>query len=563
MDLSWSSHQTDPGRVSARSKGYELKKTTELGVQGNTASDVDTAPYYEGSHLNRHGQSKTNNDTIRIVDNPMESENTRLSLQPFHGSEDVGKIGGAGSDSGRADPTTPRSPIHSQQNYQKCTVNYDYSRHLTANPSSNPNITSEGDYSYRHSRSASRSPQRRPIGSSKPSSGSTSPARPDGYIPYSLNRDYNSESSVLMVNGDPYHSSRSDRDRLVGQMSQLEVDTTSRSNSRPTVPPIITQTDMSLSSSPPKLLSPYPLSRPYQLSPATSPVTSNISSPVQSPLLETSPNSKPSISPGSTGHLSPRPVTPDNTKESKRRSLLRAISPLRRHHHKSEENKHGSDADSYDLESNEQEWEEKANELALSSSSLPRERFDFEKPLANTNYNSKNSRENELKLQKAINIHEQGRVEESCKLFEALARTQQEGGPGMPLAQLLYGLSLRHGWGCGVDEQLGFKYLRMAASASAELNQTNNTASTKAELVLAIFELGNSFRNGWGCEKDDSSAKTYYETAARLGDPDAMMEVAQCYLDGIGTKKNKHLAAKYYRMAEKHGRSEVGNSWIW
>lgn len=31
----------------------------------------------------------------------------------------------------------------------------------------------------------------------------------------------------------------------------------------------------------------------------------------------------------------------------------------------------------------------------------------------------------------------------------------------------------------------------------------------------------------------------YYETAANLGDTDAMNEVAWCYLEGFGTKKDK------------------------
>jgi len=34
-------------------------------------------------------------------------------------------------------------------------------------------------------------------------------------------------------------------------------------------------------------------------------------------------------------------------------------------------------------------------------------------------------------------------------------------------------------------------------------------------------------------------------------------------LNGIGTKKNAKIAAKYYRMAEKQGVKNVGLSWIW
>ena len=63
--------------------------------------------------------------------------------------------------------------------------------------------------------------------------------------------------------------------------------------------------------------------------------------------------------------------------------------------------------------------------------------------------------------------------------------------------------------------------------------------AAKGELVLAIFELANCFRHGWGIKKDPVAAKEYYETAANLGDTDAMNEAAWCYLEGFGCKKDK------------------------
>lgn len=68
--------------------------------------------------------------------------------------------------------------------------------------------------------------------------------------------------------------------------------------------------------------------------------------------------------------------------------------------------------------------------------------------------------------------------------------------------------------------------------------------AAKGELVLAIFELANCFRYGWGIEKDPVAARQYYETAANLGDPDAMNECAWCYLEGFGGKKDKVCHAK-------------------
>jgi hypothetical protein len=85
----------------------------------------------------------------------------------------------------------------------------------------------------------------------------------------------------------------------------------------------------------------------------------------------------------------------------------------------------------------------------------------------------------------------------------------------------------------------------MAANNSAEVEKialdagVKKGGAAKGELVLAMYELANCYRNGWGIKKDPVAAKQYYETAANLGDTDAMNEVAWCYVDGFGTKKDK------------------------
>jgi hypothetical protein len=91
-------------------------------------------------------------------------------------------------------------------------------------------------------------------------------------------------------------------------------------------------------------------------------------------------------------------------------------------------------------------------------------------------------------------------------------------------------------------------YLSAAASNAADIEQLALQAglkkggAAKGELVLAIFELANCFRHGWGIPKDPIAAKQvgrasadchgsqgvmsllltrspqYYETAANLGD---------------------------------------------
>ncbi|PYH97822.1 HCP-like protein [Aspergillus ellipticus CBS 707.79] len=148
----------------------------------------------------------------------------------------------------------------------------------------------------------------------------------------------------------------------------------------------------------------------------------------------------------------------------------------------------------------------------------------------------------DVNILEAIRLHESGDLERSTKMFECLA---DPNGANNALSQVLFGLALRHGWGCTPDPDRAVLYLSAAASNSASIESEALQAgmkkggAAKGELVLAIFELGNCFRNGWGVKKDPVAARQYYETAANLGDTDAMNEVAWCYLEGFGGKKDK------------------------
>ncbi|ODM21496.1 hypothetical protein SI65_02340 [Aspergillus cristatus] len=170
----------------------------------------------------------------------------------------------------------------------------------------------------------------------------------------------------------------------------------------------------------------------------------------------------------------------------------------------------------------------------------------------------------DVDIQEAIHLHEAGELEASTKMFGQLA---DPNGANHALSQVLYGLALRHGWGCPQDPSRAITYLSAAASNSASIESEALQAgykkggAAKGELVLAIFELANCFRNGWGVAKDPVAARQYFETAANLGDTDAMNEAAWCYLEGFGGKKDKFAAAKYYRLAESKGNKLVGNSW--
>ncbi|KAJ3751203.1 HCP-like protein [Lentinula detonsa] len=171
-------------------------------------------------------------------------------------------------------------------------------------------------------------------------------------------------------------------------------------------------------------------------------------------------------------------------------------------------------------------------------------------------------------LQLGIKHHEANRLHESAMCFEKSAK---EGG-GCGVGMLMWGLTLRHGWGCKKDEKGGFMWVRKAAEgAVADLERARMSGGTgdfkergvvKAELVLAIYEVGQCFFHGWGVAKDQKMGVSYYKVAARLGDADAQGDLGFCLVNGKGCKKDRKEAAKWYRAAVAQGYSDVGLAWI-
>ena len=66
-----------------------------------------------------------------------------------------------------------------------------------------------------------------------------------------------------------------------------------------------------------------------------------------------------------------------------------------------------------------------------------------------------------------------------------------------------YQIDVRHGWGCEANMSKAVVYLKAAAENAASAEDDALAAgltkggNLKQELTLAIFELGNCFRNGW------------------------------------------------------------------
>lgn len=109
-------------------------------------------------------------------------------------------------------------------------------------------------------------------------------------------------------------------------------------------------------------------------------------------------------------------------------------------------------------------------------------------------------------LQEGIRHHEEDRLSEAANAFQRSANTPGGSGVGM----LMWGLTLRHGWGCPKDETLGFSWLRRAAEAAVgDLERARagfDISAVRGELVLAIYEVGQCFFHGWGVKKDQKMA---------------------------------------------------------
>ncbi|KAI5369472.1 Putative tetratricopeptide-like helical domain superfamily [Septoria linicola] len=219
-------------------------------------------------------------------------------------------------------------------------------------------------------------------------------------------------------------------------------------------------------------------------------------------------------------------------------------------------------------EQREAQWEKRATILAMSSpfrEGQPTASQQETRP-SRSRSPSISDATGDVNIQEAIRLHEAGDLKRSTEMFGALANPK---GANNALSQVLYGLALRHGWGIPIEPEKAIHYLSLAASNSASIEEQalasglNKGGSAKGELVLAIFELANCFRNGWGVKKDSVAARQYYETAANLGDTDAMEEAAWCYLEGFGGNKDKFKAAQYLRLAEEKGSKSVAQSWIW
>jgi hypothetical protein len=132
----------------------------------------------------------------------------------------------------------------------------------------------------------------------------------------------------------------------------------------------------------------------------------------------------------------------------------------------------------------------------------------------------------EENLSLGIKFHEQNQLPQGTYRFRLAAQA------GNPTGMLFYSLSLRHGWGCAPNPEKAVEWLHSAAEcASAHVDENGDaekgitfTSEEKkresATLALAIYELGQSYINGWGVQKDKHLGLRCFEISANLGDTD-------------------------------------------
>ena len=68
-----------------------------------------------------------------------------------------------------------------------------------------------------------------------------------------------------------------------------------------------------------------------------------------------------------------------------------------------------------------------------------------------------------------------------------------------------------------------------------------------------MINLGDMYLNGSGVDRDYREARYWYKLAARRGDPQGQMRVAQLYEKGLGVDRNPAAAHAWYSLAAESG----------
>lgn len=245
----------------------------------------------------------------------------------------------------------------------------------------------------------------------------------------------------------------------------------STSNRRPSSPSVYSQRSQSPSST--RTSSPLPSSLPYPppspaLTPASSlsPVTPN-SYFHHSPSFKSSPmTSTSSLSP-----LMPK-TSPDTITLSRHPPSLRATAPTSVY----------STYSFYQLDDAASSPPDSTSHLHVDVSKPTPGAQDAQHPQVQISL--KHATPQEF-LQLGIQHHEANRLKESAAYFEKSAK--ESGGCGVGM--LMWGLALRHGWGCEKNEKHGFRWLRKAAESAVGDLQSAREGMDAHAVKVCLFHF--------------------------------------------------------------------------
>ncbi|KAF9910853.1 hypothetical protein EC991_005316 [Linnemannia zychae] len=204
-------------------------------------------------------------------------------------------------------------------------------------------------------------------------------------------------------------------------------------------------------------------------------------------------------------------------------------------------------------------------------------------------------------IQRAIELHERNQLEEATHYFRLAAQSEN------PLGQLMYGLSLRHGWGCKADPKEAIVYLQRAAeyamgemkvidggvvvSSSTPISATPANFNTTTASTNSNSNNSNMFRSQPLSSPSSPSslvppqpsrtttaqptqpASPPLQSVRRMGSMDrtaamsmarkelvmALYELGMSYLKGWGVSKDKPVAFTYFKIAADLGDADSQN----
>ncbi|KAG0372499.1 hypothetical protein BGX24_000178 [Mortierella sp. AD032] len=199
-------------------------------------------------------------------------------------------------------------------------------------------------------------------------------------------------------------------------------------------------------------------------------------------------------------------------------------------------------------------------------------------------------------IQRAIELHERNQLAEATHYFHLAAQSEN------PLGQLMYGLSLRHGWGCKADPKEAIVYLQRAAeyamgemrvidgggvvTSSAPVSTTPthlNTTATDSNILRSpplsspsspsSISTSPPSRTTAHPTQPAATASPPMQSVRRMGSMDrtaamsmarrelvmALYELGMSYLKGWGVTKDKPVAFTYFKIAADLGDPDSQN----